>query len=75
MNPNVIEIKEVDLEKSSEHEIETAVKKMKKDKNYSGLGWFFWEAFLILENGKRREFIKKLYNSFSKKEKSLMEQV
>ena len=56
--------------------IEKEFKRLKKQEDYPSLGWFFWGAFVTLEKGTpERETFSRLWDSLTKREKKLCEQV
>lgn len=58
------------------HKEVTKIRKLKKAGDYTALGWLFWNAFLLMDR-KTKTFkaIKKEYDTFTKKEQKLMENV
>lgn len=48
--------------------------KLRKEKDYVSLGWEFWNGFLLFTGKKKREHSQQ-WDSLSKQEKELCEQV
>ena len=55
-------------------ELENVFNKYRKDEDYVQLGWFFWNGFATYD-GDEKNLLRKLWDSLSKKEKRLCENV
>jgi hypothetical protein len=69
-----VDDKEFDYKKKIEKEVRNDFEKLKREKDYVTLGWFFFHGFAV-STGHRREVYSVLWDSMTKEEKLLCEEI